>query len=910
MLKFFAGAFAVAGLIAAAGPIIIHLLNRRRFRVVEWGAMDFLRRAMQRSRRVVQLRDLILLVLRCLAVAVFGAALARPFVSGISNWTLLVGVGAVVALIVAIVSAGAAISTGKTTIRRSSYAICGVCSLLAILGLASMLRTQDDPALGALTSRQPVHAVLLLDNSMSMGYESLDGTLLDRAKEKAVEFLDALPAGSQIHIVAMAGSNDAETGSSYRNKADARAAIDRVAVVDRIALAGHALDTARTVCRSVPELPSKRVVMISDQQTNLWSGASHEQFEDLPDFQLMRIAPDDIENVAVTEFHLQDGVADTQTPAAFLATISYTGAEPLSNVQVTLTLGEDEAASQLVDLEPGQSRQVEFRQLLDAVSDTGALGDGVSSATFLEATVSVQVEGGVGDGLSRDNSRHLVIPVVSGLPVVFVDQYGEDEDLDQGEVGESYRLRRLLAPRTSNDAEEGRQLVRVRHLSIDRLTEDNLSDARLVVVSGVESPGESVSLLRQYVEQGGALVITAGASFDPDAWHNEAWLDGAGILPLPLTNEPVGQLPEVAVGKLEHFYLDFQSLQHDFFLIEGEPREGLEDLYRLPFFFKATAVEDDDATLSALVQSESERLTESRRFLLESDELRREWDEKERQGNLSDDETADRRINEERRREVRPEWLQWRDSDRIDALDELTPEQLAVQGRPRVLGRYTLEDRPFLVERRVGAGRILLVTTGVYSSWNTLTGTNAILMFDRMLRQLLEDTLPQRTFETGEVVALPARKSDLVRWELEFPDSGTESLPVEALSADRFGVQIRRAVTQGHYGAVSIETTGQNEPVRTVTKLAFNCPPEESQLETLDSLAFQERLGEDTVLWLEADEVISVEGAQVSGRDLWKWLISAVLIFLLGEMSILAWPNRTATTAANGDATPDVAAAV
>ena len=49
-------AFALAGVIAAAGPVIIHLLNRRRFRTVEWGAMAFLRKALQRSRRAVRLR--------------------------------------------------------------------------------------------------------------------------------------------------------------------------------------------------------------------------------------------------------------------------------------------------------------------------------------------------------------------------------------------------------------------------------------------------------------------------------------------------------------------------------------------------------------------------------------------------------------------------------------------------------------------------------------------------------------------------------------------------------------------------------------------------------------------------------------------------------------------------------------
>lgn len=31
-----------AGAILVASPIIIHLLNKRRFRIVDWAAMDFL----------------------------------------------------------------------------------------------------------------------------------------------------------------------------------------------------------------------------------------------------------------------------------------------------------------------------------------------------------------------------------------------------------------------------------------------------------------------------------------------------------------------------------------------------------------------------------------------------------------------------------------------------------------------------------------------------------------------------------------------------------------------------------------------------------------------------------------------------------------------------------------------------
>ena len=49
-MSFVSAAF-LSALIAVAGPLIIHLLNRRRFRTVEWAAMDFLRSAIRRSKR-------------------------------------------------------------------------------------------------------------------------------------------------------------------------------------------------------------------------------------------------------------------------------------------------------------------------------------------------------------------------------------------------------------------------------------------------------------------------------------------------------------------------------------------------------------------------------------------------------------------------------------------------------------------------------------------------------------------------------------------------------------------------------------------------------------------------------------------------------------------------------------------
>src|SRR6476661_4844040 len=70
----------VAGALAVLLPILIHLLNKRKFRVVGWAAMEFLLDADKKNRRRIRLENLILLLLRCLAVFFIGLLLARPFV--------------------------------------------------------------------------------------------------------------------------------------------------------------------------------------------------------------------------------------------------------------------------------------------------------------------------------------------------------------------------------------------------------------------------------------------------------------------------------------------------------------------------------------------------------------------------------------------------------------------------------------------------------------------------------------------------------------------------------------------------------------------------------------------------------------------------------------------------------------
>ncbi|MCU0797883.1 MAG: BatA and WFA domain-containing protein [Akkermansiaceae bacterium] len=70
------------GLLAAAIPIIIHLLNRRRHRTVKWAAMQFLLKATRESRGKKKLRHILILTCRTLAVATLITAAALPITGG------------------------------------------------------------------------------------------------------------------------------------------------------------------------------------------------------------------------------------------------------------------------------------------------------------------------------------------------------------------------------------------------------------------------------------------------------------------------------------------------------------------------------------------------------------------------------------------------------------------------------------------------------------------------------------------------------------------------------------------------------------------------------------------------------------------------------------------------------------
>ncbi|MGB7161224.1 MAG: BatA domain-containing protein [Tepidisphaeraceae bacterium] len=200
-------AFFAAGLALVGIPILIHILNRRRYKTVSWAAMEFLLRAMKKNRRRLKFEQWLLLATRCLLLFLAATALARPF----------------------------------------------GCSQQTIASIAG--------------SRSGLH-VFVIDNSYSMGYEAdrPDArTHLDQAKRLAKGLIDRLSSGGEAVAIVTAGrpAQAVISAPSYDLNA-AKSAIDRIEQTAGGTDLSGALQKAIEIGKVETTQPRKYVYLFTD----------------------------------------------------------------------------------------------------------------------------------------------------------------------------------------------------------------------------------------------------------------------------------------------------------------------------------------------------------------------------------------------------------------------------------------------------------------------------------------------------------------------------------------------------------------------------------------------------------------------------------------------------------------------
>ncbi len=815
-MSFITSGFLIA-LVAAAGPTVIHLLNRRRFRTVDWAAMEFHSSAIRRSKRICELRDILLLLLRTLAVLLFVLAMAQPFWS--SN-------------------------------KENAY------------------------------SGEPVHAVMVIDNSLSMAYKPLDKSLLDLAKERAGEFIKTLPDGSRISIIPLCGQDAAHGRTAFASTEDALESLSQLDIVDGSGLASDAAEKAKKACREVQDVITKRVVLISDMQKVSWGSTDLQKyFEGLDNVQVVPVGPEKRGNTWVSEFELLDGVADIETPAVFTATIRYEGEAPRNGVRVNMDVDGIVAEDRTVDLFPGQHLKLVFQHRFDASGTS-------TEPLFVPVRLSI-----AGDELTEDNSRTMIVPVVAKMPVVFIDQHGSRERVSINRYGETHTVRKMFASTRASDI-SGRKLIDVRHMTVGELSVEALKDARLAVIAGVRSPTpEAVKLLRQYVEQGGQLFVAAGAEFEPFAWADTAWLDGSGILPAPLSDMAIGNLPPPGVVKWPVFHLDVGSLSDEVFDLELSEAEK-KDIMSAPFFYKAVGVSME--SMEEFESIQREKLEEYHKLLAGYLADEKKWTKLAKRGALPEDEARRRDEARSRFKEMNRKLLGGTRAQ-TTALADMNVDQLVAHTRPVVMGRYD-NGEVFAVRRNIGAGTVIMMTSGCFPEWNNISTGPSILILDSMLRNLLARSLPDRSPEHAREVVVPVPPLDQ---EADFHVFGPGDEEPVAMRADAtgemsFGVRLADVGRRGIYRIHRLpDEGGQGE---WTMQLAFNGPAYESELGGVDREGFVERLKDMDMRLVAKGQSISLEGTTSRGRNFWKILMALAMGSLLLEMAILKEAKTKETT--------------
>lgn len=282
------------GLAAAAIPIIIHLLNLRKLKIVEFSSLRFLKELQKTRMRRVRIRQWLLLLLRTLMIVALVLAFARPALRG----TLAGTIG--------------------THARTSS--------------------------------------VVILDDSPSMGVRGDRGVLFARAKEAAVKAAGLLKEGDEITILPLSWIRGKEAPSPARNTEEALSALLPTAVSSITVPYREAFAVAARIL-SASQNFNREIHLLSDLQKAQFAAGSDtmDLFEPGVRVFVSAPSPQSRDNAGIARLQVTSRILAPGRPATIQALIRNFGATPVRNGLLSVYLDGARVLQQSLDIPSGGS---------------------------------------------------------------------------------------------------------------------------------------------------------------------------------------------------------------------------------------------------------------------------------------------------------------------------------------------------------------------------------------------------------------------------------------------------------------------------------------------------------------------------------------------------------------------------
>lgn len=363
--------FALWFLAGGSIPVIIHLLHRQKYKKIRWAAMEWLLAAIRKTRRRLQLENLILLLIRILIMILLAFALARPYLSG----------------------------------------------------AATNLMGESD-----------THYIFVIDNSYSMEWKKEDGqnSSFDKAKQACRDLMKTIQPTPKDRFTLMTLSEYPEIRKQeWNDLKQVEQALDDV----KVSQYGSNMITGfqelqKLLDRNLADAPKnadRRVYLFTDLQRVGWDFPEEANVRKLQEltktlshmegtwFYLIDLGDAEATNVAIVDVQMTKNILTVKRPADVKAELFSFSPKAVTR-RVQLLVDGALTDTQTVAIEPNQLKTVVFQHQWRGDSDIGPHA--------IEVRFDPQDK--QYDYPSVDNHRHLAVEVKEAIRALLID--GEPKD--------------------------------------------------------------------------------------------------------------------------------------------------------------------------------------------------------------------------------------------------------------------------------------------------------------------------------------------------------------------------------------------------------------------------------------------------------------------------------------------------
>jgi hypothetical protein len=306
--------------LAAAAPLLIHLLTRRRYRQVTWAAMEYLLAAVEKNRRCWQVEHWLLLAVRTLMLLMFALALADPSLS-LANRLFFSG------------------------------------------------------------NRAPIHHILVLDGSYSMDYRSPGESRFKQAKAFIRKRLEGASLGDGFSLILLADVPRVVIGDPAFEVQDVLEELDNLELTYSPAEALAAMPFVEQVAaagrKKHAHFTGTQVTWIGDLEKTTWGSLASEEAQrrckklsETASIEWVNVnSVEPVSNRAVVSLEVQDAPVTVDREFSMTTTVQQFGVATAEAPLVTLLVDGEVMAQQRAEFsEQGQAR-ISFRHRFAAPGD-------------------------------------------------------------------------------------------------------------------------------------------------------------------------------------------------------------------------------------------------------------------------------------------------------------------------------------------------------------------------------------------------------------------------------------------------------------------------------------------------------------------------------------------------------------